>query len=147
MQPPAQGHIFLITGIMASGKSSVAQALAERIPQSVHVRGDLFRRMIVDGQEPATSDNWIAAERQLHLWQDIAVQVAATFADSGYSVVYQDVMLGNDLRRLAELLDWPNRWPCGTSIATTPGMARGPRTSSIARCEPTFPGSVCGSIR
>lgn len=32
---------------MASGESTVAQALAERLPRAAHVRGDLFRRMIV----------------------------------------------------------------------------------------------------
>ena len=42
--------VYLITGMMASGKSTVAQALAERLPRSVHVRGDLFRRMIVSGR-------------------------------------------------------------------------------------------------
>jgi hypothetical protein len=47
---PPQGQIVLITGNMASGKSSVAQALAERLPRSVHLRGDLFRRMIINGR-------------------------------------------------------------------------------------------------
>ena len=41
--------VILVTGIQASGKSTIAQLLAERLPQSVHVRGDLFRRMIVNG--------------------------------------------------------------------------------------------------
>ncbi len=35
-----------MTGISASGKSTVAQALAERLPRSAHVRGDTYRRMI-----------------------------------------------------------------------------------------------------
>ncbi|MFI4875099.1 MAG: DUF1559 domain-containing protein, partial [Blastopirellula sp. JB062] len=43
------------TGIMAAGKSTVAQRLAERLPldqfpRSVHLRGDLFRRLIVNGR-------------------------------------------------------------------------------------------------
>ncbi|UUZ82018.1 zeta toxin family protein [Paenibacillus sp. P26] len=42
--------IFLISGIMASGKSTVAQSLAEEMDKSVHVRGDVFRRMIVSGR-------------------------------------------------------------------------------------------------
>ena len=42
--------VILITGIQAAGKSTVAQALAESLPNSVHVRGDLFRRMIVNGR-------------------------------------------------------------------------------------------------
>lgn len=41
----------LVTGIMAAGKSTVAQLLAERLaPKSVHLRGDVFRRMIVSSR-------------------------------------------------------------------------------------------------
>ena len=39
--------IFIITGIMASGKSTVAQLLAERFQRGVHVHGDIYRKMIV----------------------------------------------------------------------------------------------------
>ena len=49
LRPPA---VVLITGIMGAGKSSVAQALAERLPKAAHVRGDAFRRFIVSGGEP-----------------------------------------------------------------------------------------------
>ncbi|MFJ2642038.1 MULTISPECIES: AAA family ATPase [unclassified Streptomyces] len=42
--------VILVTGVMASGKSTVAQGLAERLPRSVHVRGDVFRRMVVSGR-------------------------------------------------------------------------------------------------
>lgn len=38
--------IVLITEIMAAGKSTVAELLARRLPRSVHLRGDLFRRMV-----------------------------------------------------------------------------------------------------
>ncbi|MDQ0761187.1 putative kinase [Streptomyces canus] len=42
--------VVLVTGVMAAGKSTVAQALAERLPRAAHVRGDVFRRMIVSGR-------------------------------------------------------------------------------------------------
>lgn len=98
------GRIFLISGIMAAGKSTIAQALAERLPQSVHLRGDLFRRMIVTGQEAITEDNWTAAEAQIHMRQDIASSVARAYADHGYNVCYQDVIVGADLPRVINLL-------------------------------------------
>ena len=44
-------RFYLITGVMASGKSTTAQALAQALPRCVHLRGDLFRRMIVTGRE------------------------------------------------------------------------------------------------
>ncbi|MFE4593275.1 hypothetical protein [Streptomyces laurentii] len=38
--------VVLITGVMAAGKSTVAELLARRLPRAAHVRGDLFRRMM-----------------------------------------------------------------------------------------------------
>ena len=99
------GKVVVVTGIMAAGKSTVAQALAERLPRSVHLRGDLFRRMIVNGQADVTPENWEDAERQLHLRQDIATTVARMYADHGYAVCYQDVIVGADLERVVSLLE------------------------------------------
>ncbi|MFD1828890.1 hypothetical protein ACFSJS_04325 [Streptomyces desertarenae] len=48
--------VVLVTGVMASGESTVAQALAERLPRAAHVRGDVFRRMIVSGREEMLPD-------------------------------------------------------------------------------------------
>lgn len=82
---------------MASGKSSVAQALAERFPKSVHLRGDLFRRMIVNGQAEMTFALSSEAQQQLELRYDIAVEAAKRYADAGFEVVYQDVIIGSAL--------------------------------------------------
>lgn len=46
--------VVVITGTTASGKSTVAQALAKRLPRAAHVRGDAFRRMIVSGRAEYT---------------------------------------------------------------------------------------------
>jgi dephospho-CoA kinase len=43
---------FVITGVMAAGKSTVADLLARRFDRGVHVRGDVFRKMIVTGRDP-----------------------------------------------------------------------------------------------
>lgn len=88
----------LITGIQAAGKSTIAQALAERLPRSVHVRGDVFRRMVVNGRAemgPAAPDP--EAVRQLHLRYELAVDVADRYAAAGFAVVMQDIILGADL--------------------------------------------------
>lgn len=34
--------IYLITGVMASGKSPVAELLASKLGKGVHLRGDVF---------------------------------------------------------------------------------------------------------
>jgi hypothetical protein len=53
-QPLGSAAVVVITGIMASGRSTVAQLLAERLPRSVHVRGDVLRTMIVSGRQEAS---------------------------------------------------------------------------------------------
>ncbi|MBC1184039.1 AAA family ATPase [Brevundimonas huaxiensis] len=99
-----QGRIWLITGLMAAGKSSVAQALAERLSPSVHIRGDLFRRMIVNGREEMSPTPSAGAVSQLELRYNSAWRAASAYADAGFHVALQDVVLGRYLRDAAEVL-------------------------------------------
>jgi chloramphenicol 3-O-phosphotransferase len=97
--------IIFITGISAAGKSTVAQALAERLPKSVHLRGDLFRRLIVNGEAEITATLSDEAHQQLGLRYRIAATTTATmYADAGFAVVYQDVVLGTYLPNTVALL-------------------------------------------
>ncbi len=94
--------IILITGNMASGKSTIAQALAERLPRSVHLRGDLFRRMIVKGQAEMTFDLSAEARKQLNLRYELAAQTAKHYAEAGFTVVYQDIVIGATLQAVVD---------------------------------------------
>jgi predicted kinase len=89
--------IILITGIMAVGKSTVAQRLAERLPRSVHLRGDLFRRMIVNGQAEMGLELSPEATAQLRLRYQLAISAAKQYWAAGFTVVYQDIVIGNEL--------------------------------------------------
>jgi len=95
--------VYLITGISAAGKSTVAQALAERLPRSVHVRGDLFRRMIVNGRAEPAPDSGKAALTQLRLRYRLAANVADAYVEAGFTAVVQDVVLGPELGRVPAL--------------------------------------------
>jgi len=87
--------VILVTGIQAAGKSAVAQALAERIDRSVHVRGDLFRRMVVNGRaDMGPAEPGAEAIRQLRLRYALAASVADGYAAAGFTVVLQDIVLG-----------------------------------------------------
>lgn len=90
--------IVLITGIQASGKSTVAQALAERLPRSVHLRGDAFRRMVVNGRADMTAPPTEEAVSQLRLRHRLTAQAADAYFEAGFTVVAQDVILGDHLR-------------------------------------------------
>jgi chloramphenicol 3-O-phosphotransferase len=96
--------VVLLTGIQAAGKSTVAQALAERLPRSVHVRGDLFRRMIVSGRVDVTPDLPDEAMRQLRLRYELAASVTDRYVRAGFSVVVQDILLEQELPRMTELI-------------------------------------------
>ncbi|WNE97814.1 AAA family ATPase [Streptomyces luomodiensis] len=89
--------VVLVTGVMASGKSTIAQLLAERLPRSVHLRGDGFRRMIVSGREEFTPQPTAEAEAQLRLRYQASAAVADLYAQAGWTVVVQDVVLGEHL--------------------------------------------------
>lgn len=94
--------IILITGVMAAGKSTVAQGVAERVDPSVHLRGDVFRRMIVNGRIEMSPAADPRALHQLRLRYRAAAGVAALYRDAGFTVVYQDTIIGPVLGEVVE---------------------------------------------
>ncbi len=94
--------IVLITGMMAAGKTTVAQGVAERLEKSVHLRGDAFRRMIVNGRVDMSADAADAAYDQLMLRYRLARSAALAYADAGFDVIYQDTIIGPALAEVVE---------------------------------------------
>jgi cytidylate kinase len=89
--------VVLITGVMAAGKSTVAQELAARLPRAAHVRGDAFRRMIVSGRAELLPETHAEADAQLRLRYRLSAAAADTYAAEGLAAVVQDIVLGPDL--------------------------------------------------
>jgi cytidylate kinase len=86
--------VVLITGISAAGKTTVAERLARRFDRGVHVKGDVFRRMVVAGREDMTADPSDEAWRQLRLRYRLGAATADAYHEAGFAVVVQDVVLG-----------------------------------------------------
>ena len=96
--------VYLITGIQAAGKSTVAQALAERLPRSAHVRGDVFRRFVAGGRAEMSAEPSADALDQLRLRHRLAARTADDYADAGFTAVVQDVFLGEFLPFTVDLI-------------------------------------------
>ncbi len=67
--------LLLITGIVAAGKSTVAQHLAESVPRSVHLRGNAFRRIVVSGRAEIGLDLSPEAHAPLQLRYTLSFQL------------------------------------------------------------------------
>ena len=105
-----RGRVIVITGAMAAGKSTVAELLAARLPRSVHVRGDVFRRMVVNGRADMTPNPSPEARAQLSLRYDLAGQTADRYAAAGFDAIVQDVILGRELPDFIDRITNPERF-------------------------------------
>ena len=96
--------IYIITGIMASGKTTIAQMLAETFEKSVHLHGDVFRKMIVNGRVEMSENASSEAFEQLRMRYQMAANAAIEYHKCGFTVVLQDNYLGKMLSELLEML-------------------------------------------
>ncbi len=92
--------VLLVTGIQAAGKSTVAELLAERLPSSVQLRGDIFRKMIVNGRADMTPDPSDAAIRQLRLRHRLTAAAADSYFEARFTVIAQDIIIGEHLAEM-----------------------------------------------
>lgn len=94
--------IWLVTGVAAAGKTTVSQLLAERFDRGVHVKGDVYRRMIVSGREEMTWAPSDEAVAQMQLRYRLGATTADAYATAGFDVVLQDIVMGHDLQAYVE---------------------------------------------
>jgi chloramphenicol 3-O-phosphotransferase len=106
----ARGRVIVITGAMATGKSTVADLLAIRLPKSVHIHGDMFRRMVVSGRADMTPNPSGDAIAQLNLRYDLAAMAADHCAEEGFDAIVQDLILGKDLADFVKRIASPERY-------------------------------------
>ena len=86
--------VYLITGPMAAGKSTVARLLAERFGRGVFLEGDFFRRSIVRGRVEVRPEPSREAIEQLRLRYRVAAAAADAYCDAGFTVALEDVVAG-----------------------------------------------------
>jgi chloramphenicol 3-O-phosphotransferase len=96
--------IILITGIMASGKSTVAQLLSQRFDKSVHLRGDIYRKMIVNNRKEVSPEGNEDELEQLRLRYRLAATTADIYFKEGFTVIVQDVVIGRMLNEFVSFI-------------------------------------------
>ncbi|HZH51412.1 MAG TPA: AAA family ATPase [Microvirga sp.] len=137
-------RLFIITGAMAAGKSTTAEALARRLDRSVHLRGDVFRKMIVNGAATMGPELSSEALRQLALRRRLACDAAEAYVEAGFRVVYQDILIGTALQEVAERL----RHLSPAIVVLAPGpdtLAKRDRARSKTGYGTHFPAAVLAS--
>jgi adenylylsulfate kinase-like enzyme len=86
--------LFVISGIPAAGKTTVARLLSRRMKKAVCVPGDTIRSMVVTGLAPMNPN---AGETELHhllLRYRSALAIAAIYLEAGFDAVVEDVIIG-----------------------------------------------------
>jgi chloramphenicol 3-O-phosphotransferase len=86
--------VYLITGPMAAGKTTVARLLASRFDRGVHLEGDVFRRFVVSGRVEMTLEPSPDALEQLRLRYRLAAAAADEYFRAGFSVALEDLVSG-----------------------------------------------------
>jgi len=100
--------IIVVTGAQAAGKTTVGRLLAERFERGAFVEADALQRMIVSGRiwvtdvadEPGRPSGEALAQLRLRLRN--SCMLARSFFEEGFTVVIDDVILGERFDHLRE---------------------------------------------
>lgn len=93
---------IVLTGISASGKTTVGRLLADSFPRGAFVSGDVIRTMVRSGRADMSQDPSAEALAQLRLRYRQTAELVNSFCAAGFTTVADDVIIG---RELAGFLD------------------------------------------
>ncbi|WP_246842803.1 AAA family ATPase [Allokutzneria sp. NRRL B-24872] len=96
--------LFVLTGISASGKTTIGRLLADSFPRSAFVEGDLVREMVRSGRVDMSPEPSEDAMGQLLLRYRQAATLAMSFQDAGFATVAEDVIIGDVLKDYLDVL-------------------------------------------
>jgi predicted kinase len=94
--------VWLVTGVQAAGKSTIADLLARQFEHGVHIRGGQFYRWAVRGWVHVGDARADEARRLLNLRYRLAALAADEYCAAGFTTVVQDNIFGADVLRWLE---------------------------------------------
>ena len=86
------GTVWLISGVPAAGKTTVARALCARFSRAVHIPVDDLREFVVSGRGNPLVPFTAETKLQFRLSFETAAAMAARYVDEGFVVVIDDVV-------------------------------------------------------
>jgi predicted kinase len=89
--------VWLVVGVQASGKSTVADLLARQFERGVHVRSGEFYRWALSGWVHHDDERESEARRFLNLRYRLSAHVADEYCAEGFTTVVQDNLYGDDV--------------------------------------------------
>jgi predicted kinase len=98
------GGVWLVIGVQASGKSTIADLLARQFDAGVHVRGGEFYRSALRGWVHHDDERESEARRHLNLRYRLSAIVANEYDHEGFTTVVQDNIYGEDVIRWLQLI-------------------------------------------
>jgi len=93
MSAAAPAPIFIISGVPGTGKTTLSGALMQRFRRGVHLPVDEFRKLVVSGVSHPIPKWTDETARQFALARAATTDVAKRYAQAGFAVAIDDVIL------------------------------------------------------
>jgi len=85
-------EIWLISGLPAAGKTTIARALAQRLPRAAHIEGEQLWHQIITGREMPNPDLEGESERQFELTIRNQCLLARSYAEANITPILEFVV-------------------------------------------------------
>jgi predicted ATPase len=91
--------VFIISGGIGAGKTTISERLMGRFPRGVHIPVDSFRSFVVSGYADPTEPWSDETDLQFRLAREAAADMAARYAVASFAVAIDDILAPDETER------------------------------------------------